>query len=183
VALVRSELERVAREHASTPVVVVSALAEGADRIVARLARDVLGARLVAALPMPKDAYEKDFAKAVSRREFRDLLTSADEVIEGPIQSKGRAWRTTSEERNLQYAWASAYVARNADVLIAMWDGEPARGTGGTAHVVDWFLTGRTPRQYRMSRSRMRRGATPYAARLIHIDPRKLSVKRKRASR
>jgi hypothetical protein len=182
-SLVRSELERIGRAHPATPVAVVSALAEGADRLVARLAHDVLGARLVAALPMPADAYEKDFATTASRREFRKLLQSADAVIEGPLLSKGRKWRAQSEERNHQYAWGGAYASKNADVLFALWDGKPARGTGGTAYVVDWFLAGHTPRQYRMSRSRMRRGASPYAARLVHVNPEKLTVKHKRASR
>jgi hypothetical protein len=54
---------------------------------------------------------------------------------------------------------------------------------GGTAYVVDWFLAGRTPRRYGMSRARMRRVASPYPAKLIHIDPRSLSVRRKRAAR
>jgi hypothetical protein len=181
--LIRGELKRIRRAHPDTPVVVISALAEGADRLVASLARQILGARLLAALPMPADAYEKDFSTAASRREFRKLLKSADAVIEGPLLSKGRKWRGYSEERNHQYAWGGAYVAKNADVLFALWDGKPARGTGGTAHVVDWFLAGRTPRRYRMSRSRMRRRASPYAARLIHVNPEKLTVRRKRASR
>jgi hypothetical protein len=182
-SLIRGELERIGRAHLAAPVAVVSALAEGADRLVARLAHEVLGARLVAALPMPADAYEKDFTTAASRREFRKLLKSADVVIEGPLLSKGRKWRTYSEERNQQYAWGGAYAAKNADMLFALWDGKPARGTGGTAYVVDWFLTGRTPRRYRMSRSRMRRGTSPYAARLIHVNLEKLTVKRMRASR
>lgn len=182
-AVVRAELERLAHAHAGTPFVVVSALAEGADRLVVRLAKDVLGARLVAALPMPASAYEQDFARATSRREFRSLLKSADEVIEGPVLSKGRKWRTRSEERNHQYAWGGAYVAKNADVLFALWDGAPARGTGGTAYVVDWFRKGSTPRRYAMSRWRLRRGASPHAARLIHIDPEKLTATRRRASR
>jgi hypothetical protein len=182
-SLVRSELERIGRAHPATPVAVVSALAEGADRLVARLAHEVLGARLVAALPMPAGAYEKDFATAASRREFRKLLQSADVVIEGPLLSKGRKWRAQSEERNHQYAWGGAYVAKNADMLFALWDGESARGTGGTAYVVDWFLAGRTPRRYGMSRWRMRRAASPNAARLVHVNPEKLTVKRKRASR
>lgn len=182
-ALVRSELERIARANPDTPVVVVSSLAEGADRLVARLAKEVLGARIVAALPMPASAYEKDFASAASRREFHSLLKSADVMIEGPILSKGRTWRTRSEERNHQYAWGGAYVAKNADVLFALWDGEQARGTGGTACVVDWFRERRTPRRYGMSRWRLRRGPSAYPAKLIHVNPQSLAVQRKRVTR
>jgi len=62
---------------------VVCALAEGADRLVARrlLARG--GSRLVAVLPLRGDDYEGDFTGAASRRESRDLLGRAAEVAAG----------------------------------------------------------------------------------------------------
>ncbi len=43
-----------------TPLVVVSALAEGADRLVARVALKA-GARLIAPMPLPVDEYRRDF--------------------------------------------------------------------------------------------------------------------------
>jgi hypothetical protein len=147
-----------------------------------RLARQILGARIVVVLPMPENAYAKDFKTARSRQEFRALLETADRVVEAPLLSEGRAWRSRSEERNHQYAWASAYVAKNADVLFALWDGEPARGTGGTAYAVEWFLAGRTPRRYRMSRARLRRGKSAHARRLIHVNTRTSVVRRRRAA-
>jgi hypothetical protein len=178
---VRAELERIARAHPKTPAVVLSALAEGADRLVATLAREVLDARLVAVLPMPAKEYTQDFATAASRREFKSLLKSANQVIEAPILSKGRKWRAYTEERNHQYAWGGAYVVKNADVLVTLWDGKPARGTGGTACVVDWFLQGITPRRYAMSHWRLRTAHSPYKASLVHINPETLAVKRRRA--
>ena len=180
-ALVQANLEAIAAANPEASFTVLSALAEGADRLVVRLARRILGARLVAVLPMPAVAYEKDFSSARSRREFRALIETADRVIEAPILSGGRAWRTRSEARNHQYAWASAYVAKNADILFALWDGEPARGTGGTAYVVDWFLAGRTPRRYRMSRAQLRWGKSAHTRRLIHVNTRTSVVRRRRA--
>ena len=131
---------------------------------------------------MPGEAYETDFKSARSRSEFRALLETADRVVEAPLLSAGRAWRSRSEARNHQYAWASAYVAKNSDVLFALWDGEPARGTGGTAYVVDWFLAGRTPRRYAMSRARLRRGKSAHARKLIHVNTRTSVVRRRRAA-
>ena len=104
-------------------------------------------------------------------------------MIEAPLLSQGPAWRSRSEARNQQYAWASAYVAQNSGVLFALWDGEPARGVGGTAYAVDWFLAGRTPRRYAMSRARLRRGPAAVQRRLIHVNPETLAVRRRKTAR
>jgi hypothetical protein len=48
----------------------------------------------------------------------------------------------------LQYALAGAYIAERADVLIAVWDGAPARGTGGTGDIVAWRDRGEIPAEY-----------------------------------
>ena len=45
--------------------------------------------------------------------------------------------------RDLQYLLAGLYIARNSDVLIALWDGTLARGVGGTADIVEFRRTGR----------------------------------------
>lgn len=103
-----------------------TALAEGADRLVAEVALDH-GARLVAVLPRPRASYESDFSSARSRRAFRGLLARAAEVVE-----------ITGPEGDLVagYAAAGQAVLERSDVLVAIWDGRPARGVGGTAGVV-----------------------------------------------
>jgi hypothetical protein len=182
-ALITDEMKRLAKTYPRVPAVVLTALAEGADRMVAKIAQKVLGARVLVCLPMPAPAYEMDFVDTSSRKAFRAMLKAADGVVTAPILSKGRAWRSWTEERNHQYAWGGAYVAANADVLFAIWDGKPARGTGGTAHVVDWFLDGRTPRRYAMSRWRLKRGACPAKYRtLVHVNPESLKTRRRRAA-
>jgi hypothetical protein len=105
---------------------VISALAEGGDRLVARglLARP--GTRLLAVLPLAADDYEADFSTAASRHEFRSLLDRADEVIEiAPTPSRDTA-----------YAAAGREVLDRADLLVAVWDGQGAQGHGGTAAIV-----------------------------------------------
>lgn len=105
---------------------VVSALAEGADRLVARrmLARE--GTRLVAVLPLARDDYETDFATEASRREFAELLDLADEVVHTPPQPS----------RDEAYEAAGQTVIARADALIAVWDGRDAQGVGGTDAIV-----------------------------------------------
>jgi uncharacterized protein (DUF952 family) len=106
---------------------VVSALAEGADRIVAAAAL-AGNAHLDAVLPLDPDDYRRDFTGPGSEAEFDALLARADSVaVTG-------AWPDGSRER--AYANAGAAMLGRCNVLIALWDGEPARGVGGTAEVV-----------------------------------------------
>lgn len=113
---------------AHTPVVftVVSALAEGSDRLVAREVLKHPAADLEAVLPLPREDYGLDFGSDASSREFGALLADAREVTELPP----RATRTEAYEQ------AGRYVVDRSDVLIAVWDGEAPRGQGGTAEVV-----------------------------------------------
>ena len=66
-------------DEPTTPIIVLSALAEGADRLVARVAL-ANGARLIAPLPMPPDEYRRDFEpglKPGNMAEFDQLLAQA----------------------------------------------------------------------------------------------------------
>lgn len=54
-----------------TPLTLLSPLAEGADRLAARVALES-GVRLIVPLPMPRELYERDFP--TSRAEFDRLL-------------------------------------------------------------------------------------------------------------
>ena len=56
---VRRLLVRLKRDYPSSPLVVVTPLAEGADRLAARVALG-LGAELVTPLPLPRAEYEKE---------------------------------------------------------------------------------------------------------------------------
>jgi len=110
-------------------LVVVSPLAEGADRLIAREAV-AAGFPLHCPLPFPRDEYERDFTGQASRREFRALLARAAVVRELP------GTRGTTVEEAKAYAAVGRVVVDESDVLLALWDGEAARGDGGTAQVV-----------------------------------------------
>jgi hypothetical protein len=137
---VRAAIAEVLSEFDPRILVAVSPLAEGADRLVAREALRVKGSRLFVPLPVPQLHFEDDFPKTVGS--FRALLKKAGTVIDAPLPKRGHAWMTYSKARDHQYAWTGAYVVRHCHVLIAIWDGKPARGTGGTAQVVSWFRKG-----------------------------------------
>lgn len=118
-------------EHPETEIalVLVSSLAEGADRLVAeKLLKTVPRSRLEVVLPMPAAEYARDFHHEQSRKEFRQLLRRASQVREAPPHA-------TREDA---YEWAGRYAVDRCDALIAVWDGEPSRGQGGTAEIVQY---------------------------------------------
>lgn len=109
------------------PFALVSSLAEGADRLVVRraLARWA-DTRLIVPLPLPEAEYLKDFTSNASREEFRHLLARADEIVSPP----------SPPSRDEAYAAAGRSVLDRSDVLVAVWDGQGAQGTGGTGEIV-----------------------------------------------
>lgn len=107
-------------------LVVLSPLAEGADRLVAQRVLARAGTELEAVLPMDEAEYEADFAGDRSRSEFRSLLARARMIHR----------LSGSANREEAYAAAGRYVVDHCDVLIALWDGRPEEGRGGTAEIV-----------------------------------------------
>ena len=105
---------------------VLSSLAEGADRLLAKRLLLLPGAHLWVPLPLSKEEYLEDFASPVSRSEFNDLMSSARRVIPMPA----------CEERVQGYQAAGRYVLEHSDVLLAVWDGKSAQGAAGTAEIV-----------------------------------------------
>jgi hypothetical protein len=121
----------------NTPLVyvVLSPLAEGADRIVAREILKQEDSRLEVVLPFEQGVYAQDFKTPASREEFREFLTRAKKVV------------TLSgvENREDGYLRAGRYVVDNCDILIALWDGKESAGTGGTAEVVKYARSSGCP--------------------------------------
>src|SRR5207237_325232 len=105
VQRVEEALERI-RAHAPsstfTPVRigVVSPLAEGADRLVARAAIMDDDATLEVPLPLPIDEYRQDFETEASKREFDQLLEEAGAITILPL----------ADERNDAYEFVGEYV-------------------------------------------------------------------------
>jgi hypothetical protein len=127
-ASIEIALAAIAARFPAKPLRVLSALAEGSDRIVARHVLARPGARLIAVLPLPRSDYMTDFESQRSREEFLDLLGEAESEIELPPRGS----------RIEAYEQVGRYVAEHSDVLVAVWDGLPASGRGGTAEIVEW---------------------------------------------
>jgi len=108
-------------------LVVVSALAEGADRIVAD-AGLAAGYLLEVVLPFAREEYVRDFESDASRKEFATLLGRAASVFE---------LDGARPDANRAYEAAGLITLANCDLLVAIWDRNDAAGVGGTALVVN----------------------------------------------
>jgi hypothetical protein len=113
-----------------TPLVltVLSPLAEGADRLVVREILKITDSELEVVLPFKKDDYFQDFESSESKEEFEKYISQANHSRQLPSPST----------RNEAYEQVGRYVVDRCDVLIALWNGEPAAGQGGTAEIVEY---------------------------------------------
>jgi hypothetical protein len=131
------KIQQMAPALKNTPVVlsVLSPLAEGADRIIAQEVLKIPGAMLEVILPMEKAVYIQDFKTDASKKEFEELIDRARNV------------RTLSakESRTVAYEGAGRYIVEQCDVLIALWDGKPAAGRGGTQEIVQYARESHCP--------------------------------------
>ncbi len=134
-------LDRLGTDHASlfasdaAQIQLVSPLAEGADQIAARVALG-RGCEIEAVLPFARSTYEQDFTSGTARAAFRGLLGEARSILELP----GRRTAPLAA-----YVMAGRATIAHCDLLIAVWDGEPPRGRGGTGEVVEIALLEGTP--------------------------------------
>jgi hypothetical protein len=109
-----TEVERVIGQ----PLTVVSALAEGADQLVAERVLRRPGGQLEAVRPLPQFEYERDFREDMSLGAFRALLGRADRVVELPVRLDGTGSRENA------YLAGSQYLLNHCDVILAVWDGQ-----------------------------------------------------------
>ena len=138
------EVFRFLRKHyPDTPLLLLTPLAEGADRLAAKAA---LSEKIdyIAPLPLPKAEYLKDFSTQELKDEFNDLFGKARDRFELPIL-EGNTAENIAEygpNRDRQYALVGAYIARHCHILIALWDGNDLNKVGGTSQVVKFRIEG-----------------------------------------
>jgi hypothetical protein len=106
------------------PWVGLTSLAAGADQRFAAIVLQ-LGGAIEVIVPFPE--YETRFASDEERASYRRLLAAATAVTILPRGGEG------DEE---MYFLAGRRVVDESELLIAVWDGRPAAGLGGTADVV-----------------------------------------------
>jgi hypothetical protein len=115
--------------------VAISALAEGSDRLFAAVALE-LGMPLRVLLPFPVAAYETTFGDAATTPHFRSLLAAAESVRELP---------GSLQNSQAGYEAVGRTCVDDCDVLVAVGDGKPAAGRGGTPEIIDYTLSAAEP--------------------------------------
>jgi hypothetical protein len=108
------------------PLSVASSLAAGADQLIAREVLRSGGALLAV---VPAHGYESTFSPD-DLSTYEALIAQADQVtrLDFPEPSERAFWA------------AGQAIVDRCDVLIAIWDGQPARGLGGTGDVVEYAV-------------------------------------------
>jgi hypothetical protein len=128
-AITRALAEEGAEFFAPAPpeLRVLSALSDGADSLVAEVATS-RGFALDCVLPFPPQCYAEDFADAERRATFEKLFAAAENrlILPGSRDREAGA-----------YAQAGEAIVAQSTLLVAVWDGHPGKGWGGTADVVE----------------------------------------------
>jgi hypothetical protein len=150
-ARVREFLTHLNGEYPDRDLVVLTPLAEGADRLVAEEAL-ALGLPVTVALPMPRALYAQDFATVESRSHFDRLCAAATDLFELPLTAGNTPGSVEGHgpNRARQYAQLGVFLSAHCHVLLALWDGRESTEIGGTAQVVrfhqDDVMPGYAPR-------------------------------------
>jgi hypothetical protein len=101
----------------------LSSLAAGADQLFADVA---LSGGIPVTAVIPGMDHEAHLGDAAARAAYRRILECCTARIELPAEA-------THEEA---YYAAGRWIVDHADRMVAVWDGRPARGLGGTGDVV-----------------------------------------------
>jgi hypothetical protein len=131
-----------------TPIVLLSALGEGAEQLIAGEALKQ-GVTLIVPLPLPLSEYRRDFTQRPlapdAIKHFDDLRLKATATVEIPLAagSTESGVRVFGPERDRQYREANLFIARHCHVLIALYDGNDDDITvGGAAETVKFNRDG-----------------------------------------
>lgn len=109
-------------------------LASGADQLAAKVAHGA-GYHVRALLPFDPDEYRNDFI-GDEIDEYDKALDAAHEIFALPGDRADAIGA---------YVLVGTVMVDEADILVAVWDGDEGHGPGGTAHVVDLALANSVP--------------------------------------
>ncbi len=100
-----------------------------------------------AVLPLELEDYLETFSNDESRHEFLEMLGKCRQpfFLRRHRLDQDFSAEQIPEARRRAYAEIGRFVVDHCDVLIAIWDGKPARGVGGTAEVVSYAQEQKRP--------------------------------------
>lgn len=156
---VRAVFDELSHRMKSTPLMLLSALAEGADQLVARVALSC-DVQLGAVLPMPAPLYRSKL-EGPAQQCFDAMLARASVVVDLPLgDTTEEQLAASTDARAARYEALSVFLATRCHALIALWDGIPSGKKGSTAQVVRYMLEGRRP-VYHVQTARLSHATQP----------------------
>lgn len=129
---IRQILKSIADKHPDEQLCFYSPASPGADLLSARIAVE-LSIPLFVILPFNQEDYLQTFSSE-DRMLFLQFLNKAEGLIQ-----------LSEEKQEDVYQQLGDYLVNNMDVLIAIWNGQDARGPGGTGDVVQNFRQSHKP--------------------------------------
>lgn len=121
-------LKRILQQYPSSPIVLLTPLAEGTDRVAAKAVNKMRLPRISYSvlLPMNENEYKATFSDETSINAYEHLKKKAIGCYQVPIKSGTQIKDVTKkEERHSKYfANMGAYLSLNTQILIAVWNGE-----------------------------------------------------------
>jgi len=139
-------------------IALISGLAEGADRMAAHAAIGIAQAaasgsaagahfKLDVPLPFSTDVYKTDFKTQDSKSEFDALLKQARSVLvlPGGRGRPGEPEHQAGAQEKRSYEEAGLTLLNQSDIVLAVWDGGPSAGRGGTRELLDATARSGTP--------------------------------------
>jgi hypothetical protein len=106
----------------------ITSLAIGADQLYAEILRKK---HLSYSVIIPCKGYETTFQNDHDRKMYQELLQNAFETIQLPFD----------EPCETAYYEAGKQVVNSSDIMLAIWNGLPAKGLGGTGDIVQYALS------------------------------------------
>jgi hypothetical protein len=152
----REFFENLQRRFPHTPLLLLSSMCQGADRLAARIAIETPGVSLAVVLPWPEGQCEEERCRGGDRAEFDALMVNADHTISLPLPDGVNAEElgVVPAKRQECFEAVSRYITRHCQVLVAIWNGVES-DQSQTWQVIQWHVNGTE---------------APFAAGLTHLD-------------
>lgn len=138
LSILKGHLLKLQREHPAYELLILSPLADGADRLIVEAALE-LGIKYDVILPMPKALYMRDFSLE-SKEEFIYYLEHAKSVQTIDLYA-GNTSQLVQKDltfRNFQYRQVGRKIVEMSDEMIIMSDGIPNDKMGGTEDIANY---------------------------------------------
>ena len=139
--IIKGHLLKLLREHVDRKLLLLTPLAEGADRIAAQAALET-GIVFDVILPMPRELYCHDFSEK-SKKEFLHYLNLARNIETIPMYAGNtlELIAKNSTFRDFQYRQVGRTIVDRSDEMIILSDGIENNKMGGTSDIAKYAKT------------------------------------------